>query len=484
MSEKIYALLLRLYPAGFRSAYGEEALQLLRDRLHDEVGFLARLRLWFDLLLDLSASVPRERRALHRPALAPIHPETGLFRVLDEPPLRPGSFLLGSILALSGAIAFFTLLNHAGLRHAARATEDQPASATLSRSVAASSAGTTLNGNGNASAIASSSSVSAQPRTARQNPAEAPLRVSLAALPMDPAERHRVIAGVADNLRRYYFDHALAEVAANALLAQEKGGADDGIANGNGLAATLTRQLRSSTGDMHLDVVYSVAPLPAAPVAPSPEDLARYRQTLLAQNCAIEDAKVLPGPIGYLKINAFPDPSICGSQFRSAITSLDRSRALIVDLRDNGGGDPAMVALVSGYLFSRPQPWYNPREAAPSTLAAPVSGSQLGDKPVYILTSKLTISGAEQFAYNLKMLHRATLVGEITAGAVHAGTFHRIDGHFGIGIPEFRIVNPYSGRDWQSVGVRPDIPVPAADALAIAQELAEHRLATSAHQLR
>src|SRR5216110_992116 len=59
MSEKIYAWLLRLFPSRFREAYGEEALQLVRDRCRDEKGFLLRLRLWLDLLGDLALSVPR-----------------------------------------------------------------------------------------------------------------------------------------------------------------------------------------------------------------------------------------------------------------------------------------------------------------------------------------------------------------------------------------------------------------------------------------
>src|SRR2546422_10765623 len=60
MSEKIYALLLRLYPSHFREAYGDEALQLFRDRARDEKGFLPSLWLWLDLLADLAISVPRE----------------------------------------------------------------------------------------------------------------------------------------------------------------------------------------------------------------------------------------------------------------------------------------------------------------------------------------------------------------------------------------------------------------------------------------
>ncbi|HXE64989.1 MAG TPA: hypothetical protein VN519_15705 [Bryobacteraceae bacterium] len=60
MSEKLYILLLKLYPNHFRRAYGDEALRLVLDRARDENGFLHRLRLWFDLLVDLAISLPRE----------------------------------------------------------------------------------------------------------------------------------------------------------------------------------------------------------------------------------------------------------------------------------------------------------------------------------------------------------------------------------------------------------------------------------------
>jgi C-terminal processing protease CtpA/Prc len=83
------------------------------------------------------------------------------------------------------------------------------------------------------------------------------------------------------------------------------------------------------------------------------------------------------------------------------------------------------------------------------------------DKPVYVLTSTRTFSGAEQFSYDLKMLRRAILVGETTGGAAHSGVFYRIDDHFGIGIPETKSINPISKTDWAETGVEPDVKVKA-----------------------
>jgi C-terminal processing protease CtpA/Prc len=147
-------------------------------------------------------------------------------------------------------------------------------------------------------------------------------------------------------------------------------------------------------------------------------------------------------------------------------------------LRDNHGGFPDMVALISSYLFDHPEYLYNPREAPTqqSWTQSPVPGNRLADKPVYVLTSARTISGAEQFCYDLKMLKRATLVGETTAGSAHAGVWHRIDDHFGMGIPESKVVNPYSKTDWEGTGVDPDVKVNAADALQTAEKLAETKL--------
>jgi retinol-binding protein 3 len=74
------------------------------------------------------------------------------------------------------------------------------------------------------------------------------------------------------------------------------------------------------------------------------------------------------------------------------------------------------------------------------------------------------------------MLKRATLIGEKTGGAAHAGVFHRIDDHFGMGIPEVKTINPFSKTDWAETGVEPDVKVKAADALETAKKLAESKL--------
>src|SRR6201985_3330105 len=99
------------------------------------------------------------------------------------------------------------------------------------------------------------------------------------------------------------------------------------------------------------------------------------------------------------------------------MASLSHADAILFDLRDNRGGFPEMVMLIAAYLFDHPEYMYNPRENTTerSWTVSPVPGNRLADKPVYVLTSGRTASAAEHFSYDLKMLKRATLVGERTA---------------------------------------------------------------------
>ncbi len=297
---------------------------------------------------------------------------------------------------------------------------------------------------------------------------------------LNAAERQRVIALAAANLRQHYFDRNIAQTTANALLAHQKNDDDDAAKDGAAFANLLTQQMRQASHDMHLVVEYSAEVLPEHPPQPTPESLAQYKNAMRQQNCMFRKVELLPHNIGYLKLDFFADTSVCATTARTAMASLNHADAIIFDLRDNTGGFPDMVLLISSYLFDHPEYFYSPRGAptVDSWTHSPVPGNLLANKPVYILTSASTWSGAEQFSYDLKMLKRATLVGETTRGGTHAGVFHRIDNHFGIGIPEEKTVNPFGSTDWEGVGVQPDVKVNASDALKTALKLAEAKLQT------
>jgi len=479
MSEQLFAFLLRLYPDAFREKYRDEALQLYRDRLRDETGMLPRTRLYVDLLADAAIGLPQAWRNSYdknpAPSLAPNAEGVPSFRMLENEKLRPESVAIGSTLSIVGLLAFGLLLAlPAPFRPLSNSGGPKsPIEAVLERLNRASSPA------GDGAEVATTPASPGASSAQSQNGAAAAVPIG-SALKLDAAERQRVVKAVAGNLQAHYYDRDKAQNASAALLAGEQRGEYDAIVDGPDLAARLTSDVRSATQDPHLIVEFSGRPLPAQPgplsAAPSAAVLEQYREAMKQQNCTIEKVDVLPDGIGYIKLNSFPAPDVCGAAVGAAMQHLNHANAIIFDLRDNGGGNPDMVAQISAQLFDHPVPWFNPRATPSSTMLSPATGSRLANKPVYILTSSLTRSGAEHFTYNLKMLGRATIVGQNTAGSAELGVFHRIDDHFGMGIPETPITNPYGKPDWELVGVAPDVKVPAADALATAEKLAlEHR---------
>jgi C-terminal processing protease CtpA/Prc len=105
-----------------------------------------------------------------------------------------------------------------------------------------------------------------------------------------------------------------------------------------------------------------------------------------------------------------------------------------------------------------------------------VPGKRFAGKPVFVLTSTRTFSGAEEFTYNLKNLKRATIIGETTGGGAHPVSGHRIDDHFMIGVPGGRPINPISKKDWEGTGVEPDVKVSADQALDVAKKMAAEQI--------
>jgi len=194
-------------------------------------------------------------------------------------------------------------------------------------------------------------------------------------------------------------------------------------------------------------------------------------------NCGFEKVEHLSGNIGYVKFDMFADPEVCGPTAIAAMNLLSNVDAIIFDLRENGGGDPAMIALISTFLFDQPTHlndlWERKNDVTHQYWTLPyVPGKRLDGKPVYVLTSKVTFSGAEEFSYNLKNLKRATIVGETTGGGAHPVSGQRIDDHFLIGVPYARAINPISKTNWEGTGVEPDVKVAASNALTTAEKLA------------
>ncbi len=312
--------------------------------------------------------------------------------------------------------------------------------------------------------------------------ADAPAGIARCGHTIDAATRSAVLDAAARTLRALYVFPDRATAMAEALARHRARGVYDALTNGGDFAALLTRHLRAVSADPHLGLRFSPVPLPRAAAAPSPEALARHRRQMARTNYGFERVEVLPRNVGYLKLDLFANPEACGATAAAAMAFLQNVDALVVDLRENRGGDPRTVALLCSYLFAQPthlnDVWSRPTgETTQYWTLAYVPGQRLAEQPVYVLTSARTFSGAEAFAYDLKAQGRAKIVGEKTAGGAHMTRGERLDERFTLAVPFARAVNPVTKTNWEGTGVVPDVLVPAANALPAALAIAAADLA-------
>jgi len=292
-------------------------------------------------------------------------------------------------------------------------------------------------------------------------------------------ERAR-IDDVCRRLRDHYVFPDVAEKLVVFLQARLGEGAYAGL-DDKAFAGAVTQDLQSVNGDKHLRLRFHIDPLPE--VDGESFDPVTYRREAELNGFGIASARRLSGNVGYLETKLLYGPDISGEALAAAMTLLATADALLIDVRENRGGDPMTVAMLISYLVDEPT-HYNSiylrdGDVTNQFWTLPhVPGRKFGaDKPVWVLTGPTTFSGAEDLSYSLQQLGRAKTVGAVTGGGANPRKQFKVDTHLDVTVPGGRAVNPVTGTNWEGVGVRPDIPVAVEDAFDTAYALAlEHVL--------
>jgi carboxyl-terminal processing protease len=197
----------------------------------------------------------------------------------------------------------------------------------------------------------------------------------------------------------------------------------------------------------------------------------RHPGAVKRQSHALFEYRQLPGNVAYIGLNGFNSPGIV-TEFESRFGELRKAKSWIIDLRSNGGGsDEFGFRILSRFIMSpvkssawrtreykpayaawgKAQTWY---EGSPEEIM-PAEGPKF-DGPVYVLTSPITCSAAEDFLIPLKMAKRITIVGEPTCGSSGQPLEITIYGAYA------RICTKWDrfpdGTEFVGIGILPDVP--------------------------
>ncbi len=296
---------------------------------------------------------------------------------------------------------------------------------------------------------------------------------------MDNPARSALIEQVIAKLcERYIFPELTTRMGAT-LRARQVDGAYRGLTPEQ-FARTLSDDLYAIAADKHLWVRYR-EPGGAHGQPPTHEQAA-------LTNFGFGRVERLAGNVGCLELQAIGPPGWVSARLAAALTLLQDTSALILDLRENGGGYAETVALVCSYFLPADPPTlvntihYRETDLTEEMwTTADLPGPRYLNRPLYVLTSNRTFSGAEELAYNLRHLGRATLIGEATRGGAHPTMTHSLDEDFSVSVPYARSINPITGTNWEGVGVIPQVRTLAGQALKTAHLLALEALLLGPH---
>ena len=255
-------------------------------------------------------------------------------------------------------------------------------------------------------------------------------------------------------LDQYYVYPKIAEKMRDHVTNKVELGDYDGARSPMVLIELLQSDLREASQDGHISLQLVTPKVDrTSHIQPSKKNDLKIYSDSFAHSAGVE--------IAYLALNKFSDGPNTRERLSEAMRSFTTSDALIIDLRDNIGGDPNLVALLSSYFVdSGTLLWSILDRNGDSVIDVRSSGvTQQYKGDVCVLISKTTYSAAEAFTYTLKHLDRACVIGEPSGGGAHLVTMKSVNDEIDIRIPIARAYNPITKSNWEGDGVIPTIEV-------------------------
>jgi C-terminal processing protease CtpA/Prc len=259
------------------------------------------------------------------------------------------------------------------------------------------------------------------------------------------------------------------EMIARHLRERQAAGAYRGISDPEAFATALTADLRAVNGDRHLRVRTGQADDGGMRVTrggPADQAPARPYQFL-------DRVEVLPGNVGYLKLDRIPGAQEAFDEVARALRSFEHTDAMIIDLRGSRGGSAQMANFLISH-FTRPgllSLAVASRAGGDTVMRRTleqVPGPRRIDVPLFVLIDSLAGSASEDIPFVLHNLGRATLIGQTTGGAGRNNRIYPLASGLTLSVSITRVWDPCTGREWERIGVAPDITVAPEQALEVA----------------
>jgi tetratricopeptide (TPR) repeat protein len=284
----------------------------------------------------------------------------------------------------------------------------------------------------------------------------------------------KVVQKIESLLETKYVLPELAKKYAEIFKKKYESGYYKSYTNSKEFAEQITTDLISITKDKHI----KFRVIESSDIGENPENSlhhpVRYHLLGINENKGFSKFEWIEGNIGYLDIRRLYYFSDITDVVNTCMKILSNACAVIIDLRENGGGSGDYL---SSYFLEYPTQlngWYSREDDFLTEFwTSKIPGVEpLTEVPLFLLTSKRTFSAAESFAYDMKVRKRAIIVGDSTKGGAHSVDLYKIDHQFEIYIPTARAINPITGGNWEGTGVIPDIIIPSESALDTAIVLA------------